>query len=480
MAEDHSRYVNPLVDRYASEEMVYNFSDLRKFRTWRQLWIALAVAEKELGLDITDEQVAELKAHADDIDFDLARQKEKELRHDVMAHVHTYGEVCPKARGIIHLGATSAYVGDNTDLIQIRDALGQVSRKLAAVIDQLASFATENRNLPCLAFTHIQPAQLTTLGKRAVLWLQDLVLDLEDFEFRLQTFKFRGVKGTTGTQASFLELFGSDHQKVEKLDRLVAEQMGFDEIWPVTGQTYPRKVDYSILSSLAGLAISAHKMANDVRLMQTRGEMEEPFGKSQVGSSAMAYKRNPMRSERLSALARHVIANTMNPAFTAVSQFFERTLDDSANRRLSIPDAFLGVDAILNILLNVVSGLVVYPKVIERYVNEQLPFMATEAILMAGVQAGGDRQDLHERIRQHSMDVTQEMREGTIVSNDLLDRIAADPAFVSVKDNFGLLTASERFIGRSPQQVEMYIEKFVEPIRQRYAEHLGQTAELNV
>lgn len=477
--EDRHRYVNPLVDRYADEKMIHNFSDDQKFRTWRKLWIALAESEKELGLEIDEEQIAQMKAQLGNIDYELARRKEKELRHDVMAHIHAYGEVCPKARGIIHLGATSAYVTDNTDLIQMRDGLDRVCQKLAAVIDRLAAFAERHRDLPCLAFTHLQPAQLTTLGKRAVLWLQDLVMDLEEIDYRRERLKFLGAKGTTGTQASFLQLFHGDPAKVERLDQLVAQKMGFPHTFPVSGQTYPRKVDYAILASLAGLAVSAHKMANDIRVMQSRGELEEPFDEHQVGSSAMAYKRNPVRTERLSALARHVIANTLNPAMTAASQFFERTLDDSANRRLSIPEAFLAIDAILNIALNVVSGLVVYPRIIQRYVQEQLPFMATETILMAGVQAGGDRQNLHERIRQHSMAVIRAMREDG-ASNDLLGRIGADPAFHAIRNQLATLSAPEQFVGCSPQQVDRYIREFVQPVRQRYAPYLGQVAELKV
>ena len=476
---DRTKYVNPLVDRYASEEMSYNFSDERKFRTWRQLWISLAKAQQKLGLDIKDGQIAELESKADDIDFAFAREKERELRHDVMAHVHTFGEACPGARAIIHLGATSAYVGDNTDLIQIRDAMDLIVPKLAAVIDRLAAFGEQWKDLPCLAFTHIQPAQLTTLGKRAILWLQDFVLDLEELESRREKLKFRGVKGTTGTQATYLQLFGGDHGKVEQLDALVAEEMGFEESYPVTGQTYPRKVDYAVLASIAGFAISAHKMANDIRIMQSRGELEEPFGKKQIGSSAMAYKRNPMRCERLTALARHIMVNTMNPAFTASSQFFERTLDDSANRRLSIPEAFLAADAILSICLNVVDGLVVYPKVIGRFVGEQLPFMATEAVIMAGVQAGGDRQALHEAVRQHAMAVTVAVREEG-AKNDLLERIAADPLFAAIKNELPGLASPEAFVGRSPQQVVSYVRDYVAPVRERYADALGQTAELSV
>ncbi|MBI2190416.1 MAG: adenylosuccinate lyase [Planctomycetes bacterium] len=478
-ALDRTRYVNPLVDRYADEAMSRNFSDERKFRTWRQLWIALAEAEKELGLDITDAQIAELKAHAEDIDYELARKKEKEIRHDVMSHIYAYGVVCPLARPIIHLGATSATITDNTDLIQMRDGLEHLRRKLAALIDRLAAFAQRYRDLPCLAFTHLQPAQLTTLGKRALLWLQDFVLDLEELEYRSNTLPFLGVKGTTGTQASFLQLFQGDHEKVEKLDRLVARRMGFSQTFRVSGQTYPRKVDYAILASLAGLAASAHKMANDVRLLQSRGELEEPFDETQVGSSAMAYKRNPVRCERLSALARHLMANSLNPAITAASQFFERTLDDSANRRLSIPEGFLAADAILNLLLNVASGLVVYPKIVQRTVREQLPFMATEAILMAGVQAGGDRQLLHEVIRRHSMEVIQAIREEGR-ANDLLERLAGDPAFARVRDRISSLSAPEQFIGRSPQQVDSYIKDVVTHIRTRYAQHLGQASELQV
>ena len=396
-------YESPLNSRYASKEMKYIFSPDFKFRTWRKLWIALAESEKELGLPITDEQIAELKAHADDINYDVAEAQEKEVRHDVMSHVYAYGKQCPKAKGIIHLGATSCYVGDNTDVIIMTEGLKLVRKKLVNLIDKLSKFADEYKAMPCLAFTHFQPAQPTTVGKRASLWLMDLLMDMSQLEFQLSQMRLLGSKGTTGTQASFMELFEGDEEKVKALDRKIAEKMGFDRCFPVSGQTYPRKLDSQVLYTLAGIAQSAHKFSNDLRLLQHLKEIEEPFEKNQIGSSAMAYKRNPMRSERIASLSRYVIADTLNPAITAATQWFERTLDDSANKRISIPEGFLAVDAILELYINVVSGLVVYPKMIEKRLNEELPFMATENIMMAAVKKGGDRQELHERIRQHSM-----------------------------------------------------------------------------
>ena len=475
----HDQYENPLVVRYASSEMSRNFSDDVKFRTWRQLWVALAEAEQELGLDISGEQIAEMKAHLDDIDYEAARAKEKEIRHDVMAHVYAFGLACPKAKPIIHLGATSAFVGDNTDLIQIRNGLLLVRDKLVNVIDALATFALERHDLPTLGLTHYQPAQLTTVGKRACLWVQEFLMDLEAIEHQLETLRFRGAKGTTGTQASFLTLFEGDEEKVKRLDELVTGKMGFTRSFPVTGQTYPRKLDTQVLGLLAGVAQSAHKLANDLRLLQGLKEVEEPFGKQQVGSSAMAYKRNPMRSERITALARHVLCNVLNPAFTAATQWFERTLDDSANRRISIPEAFLATDAILEIGLNVGSGLVVYPKVIERRVREELPFMVTETILMAAVKAGGDRQALHERIRQHSMAAAQRVKdEGE--RNDLIERIERDPAFAAVGGQLESILDPRGLTGRAASQVKEFLEAHVNPLRARYQHVLGRRAELRV
>jgi len=474
---DHDRYENPLISRYASDAMAKLFGDQRKFSTWRRLWVALAEAEQEMGLPITDAQIAELKAHVDDIDFVAAAKHEKELRHDVMAHVHTYGDVCPNARGIIHLGATSCYVTDNTDLILMREALQLVRDRLASVVRKLAEFARQHRDLPCLGFTHLQPAQPTTVGKRACLWAYDLVLDLEEVEHRIASLRARSVKGTTGTQASFLELFHGDHAKVRQLEALVAKKLGFDATYAVTGQTYSRKVDAQVVDVLSGIAQSAHKTATDLRLLQSRKEIEEPFEKSQIGSSAMAYKRNPMRSERICALARFVISLQSSAANTLATQWMERTLDDSANRRLVLPQSFLGVDAILSIFANVASGLVVYPKVIAKNLRDELPFMATENIMMEAVAAGGDRQDLHERIRVHSQAAAQQVkREG--LPNDLLERLSNDPAFA--KANLSAALDPRAFVGRAPEQVDEFLAEVVEPILARLGNGRPAEVELKV
>ena len=467
-------YDNPLIGRYASAEMSRLWSPQTKHSTWRKLWVALAEAEAELGLNISKQQVDELRAHVDDIDFAAAARYELQLRHDVMAHVHAYGDVCPTARPIIHLGATSCYVTDNTDLILMRRGLEMLRSKLVATIDRLAKFAEQYRALPCLGFTHLQPAQPVTVGKRATLWCYDLVLDLEELEHRIAAIKLRGVKGTTGTQATFLSLFNGDHDKVEELDRVVCHKLGFSAAYAVTGQTYSRKVDSQVIDVLGGLAQSAHKSGSDLRLLQSRKEIEEPFEKHQIGSSAMAYKRNPMRSERMCGLARFVMSLTSSAAQTTATQWMERTLDDSANRRLTIPQAFLATDAILILYRNVVDGLVVYPKVIAKHLDEELPFMATEEILMAGVRAGGDRQDLHERIRVHSQEAARQVKEQGR-ANDLLSRLQSDAAFTTV-DLTGTLNAS-RFVGRAPEQVDAFIENIIEPIRSRYARELEQTAD---
>ena len=459
--------------------MLQNFSDLKKFRTWRRIWIALAEAQCALGLPVTAKQIAEMKAHQDEINFEAARAYEREFRHDVMAHVHAFGDQCPTARPIIHLGATSCEVGDNADIIILHDALRIVRRKLVNVIDRLATFAEEYADMPTLGWTHYQPAQLTTVGKRATLWTQDFCMDLEEIENRIAGLRLRGVKGTTGTQASYLELFDGDDAKVVKLEELVAAKLGFERCFSVTGQTYPRKVDSQFLAALGGIGQSAHKFANDVRLLHNLKEIEEPFEKSQIGSSAMAYKRNPMRCERITGLARFLICLQPNGAFTAASQWLERTLDDSSNRRLSLSEAFLTADAVLNILLNVVSGLVVNPRMIERNMQRELPFMTTEAVLMAAVKAGGDRQDLHEHIRRHSMAAARALREGS-EKNDLLDRIAADELFGSVKDALPRLTDPGRFVGRAPKQVAEFIAGVVAPIREKYIAELGLSAELYV
>ncbi len=475
----NDNYTSPLSSRYASKEMQFIFSPDNKFRTWRKLWIVLAETEQELGLPITDEQLAELKAHAEDIDYAAAAAYEKKLRHDVMAHVHTYGDCCPTARGIIHLGATSCYVGDNTDVIIMRDALRLLKTKLLNVISRLADFAEKYRDLPTLGFTHFQPAQPTTVGKRACLWIQDLLLDLAELEHRLAHMPLLGSKGTTGTQASFLELFEGDHAKVKEADRRIAAKLGFAECFAVSGQTYSRKLDSMVLNVLSGIAQSAHKFSNDLRLLQHLKEMEEPFEKNQIGSSAMAYKRNPMRSERMAALARYLMIDALNPAVTAAGQWFERTLDDSANKRLSVPEAFLAADAILELYLNISDGLVVYPKVIEKRLLAELPFMATENILMDAVKAGGDRQELHEKIRQYSMQAAQRVKADGL-DNNLLELIAADPAFGTDLASLQQLLRPENYVGRSPQQTEEFLADCVRPLLAEHAEELGRTAEIYV
>ncbi len=473
----HDRYENPLISRYASAEMACLFGEQRKFGLWRRLWVVLAEAEQEMGLPISQEQLNELKAEVDNIDFSAAAAYERKLRHDVMAHVHAYGDVCPKARPIIHLGATSCYITDNADLILMREAMQMLARRLAAVIDQLGRFAAQHRDLPCLGFTHMQPAQPTTIGKRACLWAYDLVLDLSEIEHRIATLRARSVKGTTGTQASFLHLFHGDHAKVRQLERLIAQKLGFDDSYAVTGQTYTRKVDSQILDVLSGISQSAHKLATDLRLLASRKEMEEPFEADQIGSSAMAYKRNPMRSERVCGLARFVMSLQSSAAATAAVQWMERTLDDSANRRLVIPQAFLAADAILILLQNISSGLVVYPKTIAANLDEELPFMASENILMAAVQAGGDRQELHEQIRRHSQAAALMVKqEGQ--ANDLLDRLRADPAFAEL--DLTAVLNPQHFIGRAPEQVDEFLAEVVEPIRQRYAGSGALAAEVRV
>ncbi len=482
----NDKYVSPLSERYASKEMQYIFSPDKKFKTWRKLWIALAETEQELGLlgsdgqpRITDEMIAELKANADDINYEVAKEREKLVRHDVMSHVYAYGQQCPKAAGIIHLGATSCYVGDNTDVIIMTEALKLVRKKLLNVINELSKFAMEYKDLPTLAFTHFQPAQPTTVGKRATLWLQDLYMDLQDVEYMIDQQKLLGSKGTTGTQASFLELFGGDHDKVKAIDKKIAEKMGFKECYPVSGQTYSRKVDSRVLNVLAGIAQSAHKFSNDIRLLQHLKEIEEPFEKNQIGSSAMAYKRNPMRSERIASLANYVIADTINPAITAATQWFERTLDDSANKRISIPEGFLAIDGILDLYLNVVDGLVVYDKVITKRFMDEIPFMATENIMMDAVKSGGNRQELHEKIRTYSMEA------GAVVKkegkpNDLVDRIAADPAFGKTKEELLEIMKPILYVGRAPEQTEEFVNEVIKPVLDANKDILGLTAEINV
>ena len=473
------RYTSPLSERYASKEMQYIFSQDMKFRTWRRLWIALAETEKELGLNITQEQIDELKAHVDDINYDVAKAREKEVRHDVMSHVYAYGVQCPKAKGIIHLGATSCYVGDNTDIIVMTEALKLVQKKLVNVIAELSKFADKYKDQPTLAFTHFQPAQPTTVGKRATLWTQEFMMDLEDLEYVLGTIKLLGSKGTTGTQASFLELFEGDQETIDKIDPMIAAKMGFKECYPVSGQTYSRKVDTRVVNVLAGIAASAHKMSNDIRLLQHLKEVEEPFEKSQIGSSAMAYKRNPMRSERIASLSRYVMVVALNPAFTSSTQWFERTLDDSANKRLSVPEGFLAIDGILDLCLNVVDGLVVYPKVIEKHMMAELPFMATENIMMDAVKAGGDRQELHERIRELSMEAGRNVKvEGK--DNNLLELIAADPAFNLTLEELQKTMDPKKYVGRAKEQTESFIAKVVNPVLDSHKEMLGMTAEINV
>ena len=473
------RYESPLSARYASREMQYIFSPDMKFRTWRKLWIALAETERELGLDITREQIEELKAHQDDINYEEARAREKVVRHDVMSHVYAYGLQCPKAKPIIHLGATSCYVGDNTDIIVMNEGLKLIRRKLVNVIANLADFAERYKDLPTLAFTHFQPAQPTTVGKRATLWINEFVMDLEDLEYVMSTLKLLGSKGTTGTQASFLELFDGDQEKIDRIDPMIAEKMGFKECYPVSGQTYSRKVDTRVCNVLAGIAASAHKMSNDIRLLQHLKEVEEPFEKTQIGSSAMAYKRNPMRSERIASLARYVMVDALNPAITSAVQWFERTLDDSANKRLSIAEGFLATDGILDLCMNVTDGLKVYPKVIEKRLRSELPFMATENIMMDAVKAGGDRQELHEKIRTLSMEAGRNVKEEG-KENNLLELIAADPAFNLSLDKLQEAMEPSRYIGRSPVQVEHYLREVVTPLLESHKELLGAKAEINV
>ena len=473
------RYVSPLSERYASKEMQYIFSPDMKFRTWRRLWIALAETEKELGLPITQEQIDELKAHKDDINYDVAKERERQVRHDVMSQVYAYGVQCPKAKGIIHLGATSCYVGDNTDIIVMTEALKLVKKKLVNVIAELAKFAEKYKDLPTLAFTHFQPAQPTTVGKRATLWMQEFMLDLEDLNYVLSTMKLLGSKGTTGTQASFLELFDGDQETIDKIDPMIAEKMGFKQCYPVSGQTYSRKVDTRVVNILAGIAASAHKFSNDIRLLQHLKEVEEPFEKSQIGSSAMAYKRNPMRSERIASLSRFVMVDAMNPAITSATQWFERTLDDSANKRLSVPEGFLAIDGILDLCLNVVDGLVVYPKVIEKRLRSELPFMATENIMMDAVKAGGDRQELHERIRELSMEAGKTVKvEGK--DNNLLELIAADPAFNLTLEELEKTMDPAKYTGRASVQVDAFLKNVINPMLEENKDLLGMTAEINV
>ncbi|WP_347219586.1 adenylosuccinate lyase [Chryseobacterium sp.] len=472
-------YKNPLEERYSSEEMLFNFSHNNKFRTWRKLWIALAEIEKDLGLEITDEQIAELKANAENIDFDKAAEYEKKFRHDVMAHVHTYGDVAPSAKGIIHLGATSAFVGDNTDLIQIRDGLLILKKKLVNVMKNLSDFAIQYKDLPTLGFTHFQPAQLTTVGKRATLWLQSLVLDIEELDFFLETLRFRGVKGTTGTAASFLELFNGDYSKVKHLDKELSKRFGFEKVFGVSGQTYDRKIDAKVVALLGNIAQSAHKFTNDLRLLQNLKEIEEPFEKNQIGSSAMAYKRNPMRSERIGALAKYVMSLTTSSAMVASTQWFERTLDDSANKRLTIPQAFLAVDAILLIWNNIMNGIIVYPNRINKHIEEELPFMATEYIIMEEVKAGGDRQEIHEVIRVHSMEASKKVKEEG-KENDLIERILNDDSLKLDKSKLKEVLDPKNFIGFAPIQTEEFVKNEVQPIIDQNKDLIGLEADLKV
>ncbi|WP_124066082.1 adenylosuccinate lyase [Clostridium sp. E02] len=473
------RYQSPLSERYASKEMQYLFSPDKKFKTWRKLWVALAEVEKELGLPISDEQIKELKSFQDDINYDVAKQREKEVRHDVMSHVYAYGVQCPKAKGIIHLGATSCYVGDNTDIIVMTEALFLVRKKLMNVIGELAKFADKYKDLPTLAFTHFQPAQPTTVGKRAMLWLHDLTMDLDDLDYLLGSIKLLGSKGTTGTQASFLELFDKDMDKVRKVDAMIAEKMGFSGCYPVSGQTYSRKVDSRVVNVLAGIAQSAHKFSNDIRLLQHLKEVEEPFEKNQIGSSAMAYKRNPMRSERIASLSNYVMADVMNPMLVSSTQWFERTLDDSANKRLSVPEGFLAIDGILDLCLNVVDGLVVYPKVIEKHLMAELPFMATENIMMDAVKAGGDRQELHERIRELSMEAGKNVKVNGL-DNNLLELIAGDSSFNLSLEDLKESMDGKKYVGCAPEQVTIYLEEIIKPLLKENEELLGLTAEITV
>ena len=479
MDSDRTNYISSLSKRYASNDMKNLFSEETKFRTWRKLWIALAEAEAELGLNISDQQLNELKSHSDDINYDIAEQREKEVRHDVMAHVYAYGQQCPSAKGIIHLGATSCYVGDNTDLIIMRKGLDLIRRKLINVISNLAKFAHRQMNQPCLAYTHYQAAQPTTVGKRATLWINDLIIDLEDLDYIRNSIKLLGSKGTTGTQASFLELFEGNNEKCKELDKKIAEKMGFEDCYPVSGQTYSRKIDSRVLNVLAGIAMSSHKFSNDIRLLQHMKEIEEPFEKHQIGSSAMAYKRNPMRSERMASLANYLIVDTLNPQITAATQWFERTLDDSANKRISIPEAFLAADGILELYLNISDGLVVYPKVIEAHLREELPFMATENILMDAVKAGGDRQELHEKIRTMSVEAARTVKEDGN-PNDLIEKISKDPSFRLDKDAILNKLDPMNYVGRAPQQTEEYLQNVVVPILESSKRELGITGKVTV
>ena len=472
-------YDTPLNTRYASKEMSYIFSDDMKFSTWRKFWVALAEGEKELGLEITEEQLEELRANINNINYDEAIKKEKEVRHDVMSHVYAYGLQCPNAKGIIHLGATSCYVGDNTDIIILRDALELIKNKIVTVLDRLSKFAMEYKGMPTLGFTHFQPAQLTTVGKRATLWMQDLVMDIENIEFLLSTLKLRGVKGTTGTQASFMTLFNGDEEKVKALDKIVAKKMGFEKSYGVTGQTYPRKLDSIVLNTLSEVAQSAYKFSNDLRLLQSMKEMEEPFEKNQIGSSAMAYKRNPMRSERIGALARYVIVDSLNPAITAATQWFERTLDDSANKRIAVAEAFLALDGVLNLYINISENMVVYDKVIRAHVDNELPFMATENIMMEAVKRGGDRQELHERIRIHSMEAAKRVK-GEGLDNDLIKRIIADDSFKLTEEEILNIIDPKLFTGRAESQVVEFIDEYVNPIIDRYKNAVDIKSEITV
>ena len=473
----NDRYNSPLSERYASKEMQYIFSADKKFTTWRRLWVALARAEMKLGLPVTEAQVKQLEENINNIDYDMAAAREKEVRHDVMAHVYTYGQACPDAKGIIHLGATSCYVGDNTDVIIMRDALQVIRRKLINVIAQLSDFAMKYKDMPALAYTHLQPAQLTTVGKRATLWTNELLMDLKEIERRISDLQLLGSKGTTGTQASFMELFEGDTDKIKQLEKMIAEEMGFESCVPVSGQTYSRKVDYFVVNALAGIAQSCSKFSNDMRILQSFKEMEEPFEKSQIGSSAMAYKRNPMRSERITSLSRYLMVDVLNPAFTAGTQWFERTLDDSANKRISVAEAFLAADAILNIMINVTSGMVVYPKIVRKRVMAELPFMATENIMMDAVKKGGDRQALHEKIRQYSMEAGKKVKEEGL-ENDLCERILADPMFMITKEEMDAIMAPENFTGRSAQQVEEFVSELVQPILEANKDILNETFEM--
>ena len=479
MSRDYSTYESPFCTRYASREMQYIFSADKKFSTWRRLWVALARGEMKLGLPVTQEQVEELEAHITDINYAVAEEREKLVRHDVMSHVYAYGQQCPKAAGIIHLGATSCYVGDNTDVIIMRDALQLVKKKLLNVINNLAGFASEHRSQPCLAYTHLQPAQLTTVGKRATLWINELMMDLEEVEYRIANLKLLGQKGTTGTQASFMELFKGDSAKIKALEKSIAEEMGFTECVPVSGQTYSRKMDSQVLSTLGGIAQSCSKFSNDLRILANFKEMEEPFEKNQIGSSAMPYKRNPMRAERITSLARYVMIDTLNPAFTAGTQWFERTLDDSANKRVSVAEGFLAVDAILNIMINVTSGLVVYPKVVEQRVMRELPFMATENIMMRAVEKGGNRQELHEALRQHSIAAAKVVKEEG-GENDLVQRIAADPMFQITVEEIMSVLKPENYTGRAPEQVKEFLDEIVFPVLEKNKSLLGEKVELSV